>query len=74
MSKGEIYIEIHPVGKALEIVALDAETATEVRFIAPDSAGEDEIKALASSKMTYVLGKAAEAPEDKRPPGRGIIV
>ena len=56
MSKGEIYIEIHPVGRALEIVALDAETATEVRFIAPDSASEDEIKALARSKMNYVLG------------------
>ena len=42
--KGSIYIEILPVGHALEIAAIDSETGREVRFVAPKTATEDEIK------------------------------
>lgn len=77
MSGGEIYIEINPVGSALEIVAIDSETATEVRFIAPKDASESAIKSLAQSKMRYVLTKAAAKAVSQKPSGGsrgGIIV
>lgn len=64
MAGDEIFIEILPVGKALEIVAIDSRTLTEVRFVAPASASEHEIKSLARAKIHYVLGRKAQAKMD----------
>lgn len=72
--KGSIYIEILPVGHALEIAAIDSETGREVRFVAPKTATEDEIKQLARAKMDYVMRKEAEARNKKPPDSRGGIV
>lgn len=61
MAGDEIFIEILPVGKALEIVAIDSRTLTEVRFVAPASASEHEIKSLARAKIQYVLGRKSNS-------------
>ncbi|MAT35941.1 MAG: hypothetical protein CMK06_12530 [Ponticaulis sp.] len=73
MSGGEIYIEILQSGSALEIVAIDRDSLTEVRFIAPASTPEADIKALARAKMNYVLSRGGEEPR-KPDNKRGIIV
>lgn len=75
--RDSIYIEILPVGNALEIVAINSKTGREVRFVAPASTPEDEIKRLARAKMEYVERKAAEAARGKDDPpqdGRGGII
>lgn len=63
MAGDEIFIEILPIGKALEIVAIDSRTLTEVRFVAPATASESEIKSLARAKMLYVLKKKQQRGE-----------
>ena len=77
MSGGEIYIEYIPSGHAFEVVAIDAETATEIRFIAPRDTPEADIRALVRSKMNYVLSRNSKKIVGHKPPGdrrRGIIV
>lgn len=75
MAGGEIYLEILNVGQALEVVAIDANTRTEVRFAAPASASEEQIKMLARSKINYVLTRG-EKDKKKIPPrdNRGGII
>lgn len=78
MAGDEIFIEILPVGKALEIVAIDSRTLTEVRFVAPATASESEIKSLARAKMLYVLKKKQrgdnQSDDDSGSDRGGIIV
>ena len=76
MTGGEIYLEILNVGQAVEVVAIDADTKTEVRFATPASASEEQLKLLARSKIKYVLSRAGN--DSKKIPPRdnrgGIIV
>lgn len=78
MAGDEIFIEILPVGKALEIVAIDSRTLTEVRFVAPATASEVEIKSLARAKIQYVLSKKAQSKssndDDDSSSSRGGII
>ena len=54
----DIYIEISSNGNALEVAAIHSQTGREVRFMAPKTATELEIKQLARSKMDYVENKS----------------
>ena len=72
--RAAIYIEMMPAGNAVEIAAINSETGREVRFVAPKTATEDEIKQLARAKMDYVMRKEAEAQNKKPPDSRGGIV
>ncbi len=75
-----IYIEMMPVGNAVEVAAIHSETGREVRFVVPAWTSEHDIKQLARSKMEYVMRKEAEDEEDlqqqppKKDPRGGIIV
>jgi hypothetical protein len=57
MSSNEILMEIHRIGKALRVSAMDVGTGTEIVFQAPSSTSHAELKKLALSKMRYVLKK-----------------
>ena len=79
--RGSILIEMNTIGKAVEVIAINSETLREVRFTAPASASEAEIKALAASKLAYVANrdreKSLSSEQTKIPPRNprgGIIV
>lgn len=78
---GSILIEMVPAGHAFEIIAIDSETGREVRFIAPQSASETEIKALARAKLQFVQRRENQIQEQgrdnqavRKDGRRGIIV
>ncbi len=48
---GDIYIEIIPLDKGLRIVAVDADTGTEVVFAAPSNCSRARIDELAKAKL-----------------------
>lgn len=76
-AEGEIYLEFRVSGKAVEVAAIDAQTAVEVTFMAPANTSESELARLARQKLNYVQSKNQDKPEPsgKRPPDRrGIIV
>lgn len=74
-----IYIEMIPLGNAVEIAAIHSETGREVRFVVPAGTSEHDIKQLAHAKLIYVERKASEQAEEARQKpkdkgGRGIVV
>jgi hypothetical protein len=50
-----ILLEIHQIGNALKVTAVDEATGTEVSFVAPAAATRLEIDRLARSKLAYVM-------------------
>jgi hypothetical protein len=74
---GEIYLEIHQVGKAQRITAIDPVTALEVIFTAPLNAPRSEIETLARNKLLARITRerARTAPAVKKAQsGRGRLV
>ena len=75
MSDREIYIEIIPIGNALRVAAVDAETGEELIFQVPKNTPREEIDALARAKVRWKLKRNQD--KRKRPDqgsGRGIRV
>ena len=73
----EILLEIQRMGAALEVRAVSAGDGLEVAFIAPATASNHDIEALARMKLGYVRRHAAEQerkPSGKKPPGGGVVV
>lgn len=69
-SLGEIFLEMHQVGKAQRITAIDPDTALEVIFTAPVNTPRSEIETLARNKLTARIAreraKAAPAVQPAR--------
>lgn len=64
----EIYLEMHQVGKAQRITAIDPETALEVIFTAPVNTPRSEIETLARNKLTArIVRERAKAAPASRP-------
>jgi len=57
MPPREILLEMTTIGNALRVVAIDAETGTEVTFQAPATTSRPTLERLAADKLRYVMGK-----------------
>ena len=53
----EIIIEFYPVGNAVKVSAMDAQSLTEVSIQGPLDAGEETLKHNALKRLEYVLRK-----------------
>lgn len=53
----EILIQIVAVGNALKVTAVDAQTGTEVSFMAPKNTPMLSLKMMAKKKLAYVMNK-----------------
>jgi hypothetical protein len=53
----EILLEYTRIGNSVRVVAVDAETGTEVTFQAPLHTSSAEMQRTAVSKLKYVMGK-----------------
>lgn len=74
---GEIYLEIHQVGKAQRITAIDPETALEVVFTAPINSPRSEIETLARNKLSARVARERAKAARTAPPAatqRGRLV
>ena len=57
--RGAVYFEIRQVGAQMRVAAIDADTATEVVVIAPLSATQAQMQALALAKLKRRLATGA---------------
>jgi len=48
---GEIYLEYHPIGKQVKVIAIDAATGIEVSTFGPASAAQEDLKRVAVRKL-----------------------
>lgn len=53
----EILIQIVAIGNALKVTAVDAQTGTEVSFMAPKNTPMLSLKMMAKKKLAYVMNK-----------------
>lgn len=76
--RGEIYLEIVPVDKALRVTAVDADSGLEVVFVAPNYTARDRLDELATNKLKARIEREkaaqAEAAAANAPPERGKLV
>ena len=77
---GEVILEYTPMGRVMRVCAIDAASGTEVVIQGPVDAGEDQLKAIALAKLSYVMnkqnrGQGGDSPGGPgRPPRRGLTV
>ena len=73
---GEILIEFRRVGKAIQVNAIDPETAIEVSLVGDPKAGKEALKRAAVRKLAYVIVKCRRARHArvKPPPGGGMAL
>lgn len=57
---GEVFIEFRRVGAALQVIAIDPATGTEVSMIGDPRLSQQELSRLATRKLQYVLNKQRE--------------
>jgi hypothetical protein len=53
----EVLYELHRVGSAVRVTAVDPVTGTEITMIGDPRVGEAALKRLARQKLDYVLAK-----------------
>lgn len=53
----EVYIEFHPAGNSVKVVAVDSLTGLEVTIIGPVSAARRTLEQNAIRKLKYMLAK-----------------
>ena len=72
----EILIEMHRIGRAVEVRAVSAGDGLEVVFTAPASASQHDIDQLARAKLAYVRsrGSASGQGGQKPPDSKGGII
>lgn len=58
---GEIYVQFQQIGKAIKVIAVDAQTGTEVVVMGPTSASQSDLKMLALRKLEARLLKEHDA-------------
>ncbi|MCB9957625.1 MAG: serine hydroxymethyltransferase [Rhodospirillaceae bacterium] len=77
---GEVILEYTPMGRVMRVCAIDVATGTEVVIQGPIDATEDQLKAIALAKLSYVMNKRAgvretgAAARPGQPPRRGLTV
>jgi hypothetical protein len=54
---GDILIETQRIGAIVRVVAIDADSGTEVSFQAPATSSPMALQRLAASKIRYVVAK-----------------
>ena len=59
----EVLIEIRRVGKAVQVIAIDPVTGTEVSMVGDPGQGQEVLKRLAARKLAYVLSRRREEDE-----------
>jgi hypothetical protein len=57
MPQREIFVEYTQIGHSMRVVAVDAETGTEVSFQAPLGISRKEMERVAVDKLMYVMKK-----------------
>lgn len=60
MAYREVLFEFSRVGSYVKVVAVDAETGTEVSIVGPASAPEAALKQQAVNRLLFVLKRKAE--------------
>jgi hypothetical protein len=68
---GRVLFELRPLGAQVRVAAIDEATGTEVVVIAPASASEAQMQAVALAKLRRALG--AGPAEEARVPPRGRL-
>ena len=61
IERGEVLIEFRRVGKAIQVNAIDPETAIEVSLVGDPKAGREVLKRAAVRKLAYVIAKRRRA-------------
>ncbi len=56
---GEILFEFHRIGSYLKVMAIDAETATEVAVVGPATGSLELLKRTAINKLHFVMRRDA---------------
>lgn len=69
MKKNQVYLpevlfEMHRVGKAIRVVAIDPHTGTEVTMVGAAGYSMETLKRLGARKLAYVLAKKQNADKD----------
>ncbi len=76
--RGEIYLEIIPVDKALRVTAIDADSGLEVVFTAPNYTARERLEEVAANKLQARIEREraaqAESGAADAPPERGKLV
>lgn len=70
MDEGVLY-EIQWLGNSARVSAIDPKTGIEATIVAPASATEYEMKALARRKLVYLLTRRESGPKGSGPAGGG---
>jgi hypothetical protein len=60
MSEREVLFEMARVGNYVKVIAVDAETGTEVSIVGPASARPEVLKRQAVNRLLFVLKRKAE--------------
>ncbi|PVB63276.1 serine hydroxymethyltransferase [Labrenzia sp. 011] len=50
-NSGEIYLEFRPVGRQVQVIAMDAATGIEVSAFGPASASQEDLKRIVVRKL-----------------------
>lgn len=58
MALNDVIFEFFRSGNAVKVTALDTETLVEVSIVGPAGASEASLKAVALSKLKYVIAKS----------------
>ncbi len=73
ISENSVLFEMHPLGNAVKVVAIDQISGTEVSVVVPKGTAPFTMKAQAFRKLVYVINKGKdsgdaddEADDDKR--------
>ena len=76
--RGEIYLEIIPVDKALRVTAVDADSGLEVVFAAPNYTARERLEEVAASKLQARIEREratqTESGDTDATPERGKLV
>ncbi len=65
---GEIYLEFRPVGKQVQVTAIDAATGVEVSTFGPASTSQEDLKRVAVRKLKRRIAQLADAAKQQRDP------
>jgi hypothetical protein len=62
MSGREVLFEMSKVGAYMKVVAVDAETGTEVSIVGPANAPVEHLKRQAVNRLVWVLKRKGQMP------------
>ncbi|WP_420411078.1 DUF6898 family protein [Roseibium sp.] len=65
---GEIYLEFRPVGKQVQVTAIDAATGIEVSTFGPASTSQEDLKRVVVRKLKRRIDQLADAAKQQRDP------